>query len=335
MPEMEDRQHKRLKYSVKRPDVAQTADPDEDVQSTEFKLAVLASLHPDQSPEIHLDYLLEYEGCTDTASRALTADFGGGVKRKRLGATGYQSSLNAFASKRTVQSTSSTAPGKLLTKKGRTLHLYSPEDVEENAPCTIIHNFLPTSQADALLKELLQEAPTFVRGTFQLFDRTVQSPHTWKFYVDSAEAVREQETQFIYDGSIYESGVIQQTTPEMLKVSGIVKEAVNKEVQRRMRDYQPEAKKLKFQSPEDWEPNSSFVNCYDGAKESVGYHSDQLTYLGPRAIVGSLSLGVAREFRVRRTVPPGEASTVAIHLPHNSLLVMVGHINTNFPQVLC
>jgi hypothetical protein len=78
---------------------------------------------------------------------------------------------------------------------------------------------------------------------------------------------------------------------------------------------------------------------------SVGYHSDQLTYLGPRAIIGSISLGVAREFRVRKVVAkdeqPEEGSPkkvdsaakqltdradvegqIAIHLPHNSLLVM-------------
>jgi hypothetical protein len=78
---------------------------------------------------------------------------------------------------------------------------------------------------------------------------------------------------------------------------------------------------------------------------SVGYHADQLTYLGPRAIIGSLSLGVAREFRVRRIVARDDEDLatkaseiteksiqsseradsegqIAIHLPHNSLLVM-------------
>lgn len=72
---------------------------------------------------------------------------------------------------------------------------------------------------------------------------------------------------------------------------------------------------------------------------SVGYHADQLTYLGPRAIIGSLSLGVSREFRVRKIISKNEdepatkarkkddnnADTegqIAIHLPHNSLLVM-------------
>ena len=66
-----------------------------------------------------------------------------------------------------------------------------------------------------------------------------------------------------------------------------------------------------------------------------------MTYLGPRAVIGSLSLGVAREFRVRKIAPrdegdQGSNSTdkkadgsradtegqISIHLPHNSLLVM-------------
>lgn len=74
------------------------------------------------------------------------------------------------------------------------------------------------------------------------------------------------------------------------------------------------------------------MNCYDGARQSVGWHSDQLTYLGPRAVIGSISLGVAREFRVRRIIPQdgkdGAAEdadaegSISIHLPHNSLLVM-------------
>jgi len=68
----------------------------------------------------------------------------------------------------------------------------------------------------------------------------------------------------------------------------------------------------------------------------VGYHTDQLTYLGPRAIIGSISLGVAREFRVRKIVAAEAGSAegknvsqqgdaqgqIAMHLPHNSLLVM-------------
>ena len=126
----------------------------------------------------------------------------------------------------------------------------------------------------------------------------------------------------------------------MRLVSGDVQTAVNAEIKNRIARFYPDRKKLKYQSPKEWIPNAAFVNCYNGGQESVGYHSDQLTYLGPRAVIGSLSLGVAREFRVRRIVPREEAENaessgkrkdteradaegqIAIHLPHNSLLVM-------------
>jgi hypothetical protein len=111
-----------------------------------------------------------------------------------------------------------------------------------------------------------------------------------------------------------------------------VQEAVNKEIQHRIKTRYPDRKKLKYQCPDEWTPNAAFVNCYNGPHESVGYHSDHLTYLGPHAVIGSLSLGVAREFRVRRVVPKdadnrpiedGDAQgQISIHLPHNSLLVM-------------
>lgn len=128
----------------------------------------------------------------------------------------------------------------------------------------------------------------------------------------------------------------------MRRISSQVQEAVNAEVASRIKSHYLDGKKLKYQSPDPWTPNAAFVNCYAGGHESVGYHSDQLTYLGPRAIIGSISLGVAREFRVRRIVlqdsDPSSSTTAAtsaknkeeadasgqisIHLPHNSLLIM-------------
>lgn len=119
----------------------------------------------------------------------------------------------------------------------------------------------------------------------------------------------------------------------MRKVAPKVQQAVNNEIVIRIKTHY-KGRKLKYQSPGPWKPNAAFVNCYNGGTESVGYHSDQLTYLGPRAIIGSISLGVAREFRVRRIIPQDadikikpKASAdaegqIAIHLPHNSLLVM-------------
>lgn len=121
-------------------------------------------------------------------------------------------------------------------------------------------------------------------------------------------------------------------TPQLAKVKPVVEDAVNREIQHRIKTRYPGARKLKHQSPDPWAPNSAFVNCYNGAQESVGWHSDQLTYLGPRAVIGSVSLGVAREFRVRRVLPrdgddrsaedADAEGQISIHLPHNSLLVM-------------
>lgn len=118
-----------------------------------------------------------------------------------------------------------------------------------------------------------------------------------------------------------------------------VQAAVNQEIATRIKHHYPDGRKLKYQSPDDWLPNAAFVNCYKGGGESVGYHSDHLTYLGPRAVIGSISLGVAREFRVRKIVARDEddesergqpranvradvEGQISIHLPHNSLLVM-------------
>lgn len=295
--------------------------------STDFKLAVLASLHPDLGQEVLLDALLAADGSVDEASNHLL-----GVnktpsppkKQGRTSTVGYQSSLSSFTLKNGLTSPSK----KPLTRKGKTLHLYSPKDIEQHTPCSMIHNFLPKDLADALLNEILPETPTYTRDKFKLFDKVVESPHTMAFYVDSWDELHVQKTEYVYNGS-YVSDV-RKTLPVMLQVSSLVKEAVNKEIQRRIRDFYPDGKKLKYQSPEEWKPNSAFVNCYDGAKESVGYHSDQLTYLGPRAVIGSLSLGVAREFRVRKIVAhdddnisrADDEGQIAIHLPHNSLLVM-------------
>ncbi|KAF2703182.1 hypothetical protein K504DRAFT_463808 [Pleomassaria siparia CBS 279.74] len=73
----------------------------------------------------------------------------------------------------------------------------------------------------------------------------------------------------------------------------------------------------------------------DGDGDGDGDDTDlKLAYLGPRAIIGSLSLGVTREFRIRKIVAEdaehGKADDsladaqgqISIFLPHNSLLVM-------------
>ncbi|KAK8227650.1 hypothetical protein HDK90DRAFT_520082 [Phyllosticta capitalensis] len=298
-------------------------------ESTDFKLAILASLHPGLDQGLLLEALMTADGSVERASENL----GRNSTRKRPAGIGYQSSLSSFAA-----SAGPRGAAKRLTKKGKTLHLYSPEDIETHTPCSIIHNFLPAGAADALLREILGETPSYGRDQFKLFDRVVESPHTFCFYVDGFDDVERQRNDYVYNGASIAD--VRRTLPRMREVADAVRVAVNAEIRRRVDQFQGGVR-LRYQSPAEWLPNASFVNCYDGGAESVGFHSDQLTYLGPRAVIGSLSLGVAREFRVRRVVPRDDdddeektSSTktadpaadaegqIAIHLPHNSLLVM-------------
>lgn len=303
-------------------------------ETTDIKVATLASLFPDVDQSTLLDLLISADGSVDTVSASLSPQPPVSSPRKRSAVgTGHQTSLFSFRKTENEDGGSSSVKRRALTRKGQTLHLYAPEDVDAHTPCTIVHDFLPAQQAEDLLKELLEEAPSFGRQTFKLFDTTVQSPHSACFYVQSLEEESRQKTEYLYNGSYLSD--VRQITPHMRAVSSKVQAAVNHEIAKRIKLHYPQGKKLRYQSPQEWTPNAAFVNCYNGGSESVGYHSDQLTYLGPRAIIGSISLGVAREFRVRKVVARDGEDTarpkdqradaegqIAIHLPHNSLLVM-------------
>lgn len=327
--------------------------------STDIKLAILLSLFPAIKQDDLLDILVSCEGSVKAASSILSTqgsarDTPWIKKRAAGGSLGMQTSLSSHVFTMTedgiVKSINETGRKRRTppTKRGKTLHLYSPEDIAIYTPCTIIHNFLPAEDANKLLLELLDESKHLTRSEFQLFNRTVQSPHTHAVYVSTPEQHRQQTSEYTYGGT-YRSNV-RQATPQLRLVSRRVQTAVNDEIQKRIREVYPEGRKLQYQSPKEWKPNAAFVNCYNGPAESVGYHSDQLTYLGPHPVIGSLSLGVAREFRIRRILAQdddiGEASEdknsivskspqsqaassradaqgqISVHLPHNSLLIM-------------
>jgi hypothetical protein len=334
------------------------ADADDEDEPTDVKIAILSSLHPNLDQEDLLDILLAHDGSVSAASASLQTPR---PTKRSSGVVGSQSSLKFYSSTSAGDSRSpSPKKSRLLSKKGTTLHLYDPDDIAEHTPCTVIHNFLPPDDADKLLLELLEESKTFEKITFKLFDNVVSSPHTSSFYVESYDELNSQKQEYVYNGATltvsfepsripgHNHGVllltfclkdVRKITPQLAQVKGLVQEAVNREIQERIKTRYPNGRKLKYQSPRPWIPNAAFVNCYAGPQESVGWHSDQLTYLGPRAIIGSLSLGVAREFRVRRIVPkssdtgdsaggsntdadPDAEGQIGIHLPHNSLLVM-------------
>ena len=168
--------------------------------STELKLATLMSLRPELDQSLLLDLLISAEGSVHRVLANLEPAVERDQPRKRSAAgIGQQTSLSAFTAAAPFSSPSKKR--KVLTRKGDTLHLYSPEDIATNTPCSIIHNFLPSKEAEQLLEELLEESPTYERQTFKLFDNVVQSPHSACFYVDSLEDIKSQKTEFLYNGS--------------------------------------------------------------------------------------------------------------------------------------
>ncbi|KAI9794466.1 MAG: hypothetical protein M1833_000379 [Piccolia ochrophora] len=304
-----------------------------DEDTTETKLALIASLRPELKLDVVLEILLANHGSVERAIQALSAPKTSESPRKKAARSHVSRQTSLLFPHVAQLQRVNAGVAKSFTKKGKTLHLYSPDDVATHTPCSIIHNFLDPVDAQNLLTELLLEARSFEKQSFKVFDNVVQSPHTACFYVETLEEQTTQRTEYVYNGSYLT------LTPQMRHVSPKVQEAVNHEIDKRIKGHYPGGKKLRYQSPRQWIPNAAFVNCYDGGGESVGFHSDQLTYLGPRPIIGSLSLGVSREFRIRKVIPrdrAGHASgdrknddaradaegQISVHLPHNSLLVM-------------
>lgn len=172
----------------------------EDDEPTEVKLAVLSSLYPNFPQEALLDTLLEHEGSVSDASASLHApETSLGISPKpsptKTSSAVAQTSLRKFAAPRPSYDDGAPSPkkAKLLSRKGATLHLFDPDDIAEHTPCSIIHNFLPPGLANSLLKEMLEEAKSFEKITFQLFDNVVSSPHTSSFYVETFDEMQRQK----------------------------------------------------------------------------------------------------------------------------------------------
>lgn len=174
-------------------------------ESTDIKLAILSSLHPDIDQETLLDILLAHDGDVEATTEALKTRHLTSRKPSSSNTVTSQTSLRSFAvDSSSMPSDLSSPPSKrtkVLSKKGQTLHLYDPKDIAEHTPCSIIHNFLPAAEANALLIELLEESKTFEKITFKLFDNVVSSPHTSGFYVGTAKELQEQKHDYVYNGA--------------------------------------------------------------------------------------------------------------------------------------
>lgn len=70
--------------------------------------------------------------------------------------------------------------------------------------------------------------------------------------------------------------------------------------------------------------NSVLANLYRNGHDSMGWHSDNESELGPQPVIASLSLGAVRRFRLKPRRAEGARDAHTIELGHGSLLRMAG-----------
>ncbi|KAI0306553.1 hypothetical protein B0F90DRAFT_1690866 [Multifurca ochricompacta] len=212
------------------------------------------------------------------------------------------------------------------------LMLSSPSLVAQHTPCTLHLGVLPSELASRLFYTMLYEAQDWSRNQWWLFGRLVESPHRSSLYIrhpvdGSNEASWQGITRAWYNGR--QSETLKEFPSPMEEACRIIEKTVNVEMRKRRRSPlewggdpdDPDGQKF------TWRANFAAANCYEGAKEGVGFHSDRLTSIGPYPTIASLSLGTRRVFRLREVIALDEIGqrtpkTFDITLPHNSLCIM-------------
>ncbi|KAF9532321.1 hypothetical protein CPB83DRAFT_847645, partial [Crepidotus variabilis] len=205
--------------------------------------------------------------------------------------------------------------------------LSTPEMVAKHTPCTLHYSILPPELACQLFYSMIDLSKGWKKNKWWLFDRVVESPHLTSFFARQTDGLDDdvawqEAAQFWYNGRPTDPP--SKFSPEMEEACQYIEKTVNEVTKTR-----PRFKKEwggGFGDPH-WRANVAASNCYQGGKESVGFHSDQLTYLGPYPTIASLSLGTRRTFTLREVVPNEQttlrkAQTFNIPLPHNSLTIM-------------
>lgn len=208
------------------------------------------------------------------------------------------------------------------------LTLTNPSMVSQHTPCTMHLSILPPELSCKLFYTMLDLSQSWKRNKWWLFDRLVESPHRTSFYARKTDGVEsdnswQEAAQYWYNGRQTDPPEV---FPDVMEEACLyVENMVNEEIQKRHR--LPLEWAGRGSEGQIWRANVAASNCYEGTKDSVGFHSDHLTYLGPYPTIASLSLGTTRIFRLREVVPSEEihsrtAQTFNIPLPHNSLVIM-------------
>ncbi|THH04455.1 hypothetical protein EW145_g5511 [Phellinidium pouzarii] len=219
------------------------------------------------------------------------------------------------------------APDQPTVVRNPPLTLSNPAMVAQHTPCTLHYSILPPELACELYYTMLDAAQGWSRNKWWLFDRIVVSPHLTSFFarVDGFELEGEPEEAWKEAAQLWYNG-------------------------RKSDPPHPFPEEMEAAFPLEWggssgtdgmtwRANVAAANCYQGTKEGVGFHSDQLTNLGPYPTIASLSLGTTRIFRLREVVPSIEADkrharTYNVPLPHNSLIIMHASTQERFKHCI-
>ncbi|KAF3904444.1 hypothetical protein ABW21_db0209426 [Orbilia brochopaga] len=171
---------------------------EEEDESTDYKLALLSSLHPSLPHDHLLELLLACNGSVEAASELAS-------KPRPSTSITTQSSLSTFLATPSQQSKKIPFPLPPIPKF-KTLHLTTPSQVPFHAPATLHTPFLSPATANQLLSECLAEVPSFGRYEFRLFDRNVSSPHTAAFYVATSTMAKQHTSAggYLYNGTTLE-----------------------------------------------------------------------------------------------------------------------------------
>ncbi|KAI0957421.1 hypothetical protein AcW1_005818 [Taiwanofungus camphoratus] len=229
------------------------------------------------------------------------------------------------------------------------LTLATPQLVAQHTPCTLHPSILPPELACRLFYTMLDASRNWQRNRWWLFDRLVESPHRTSFYTRRSNALSaiddhdmQEAAQYWYNGR--QTDPPSSFSPAMEEACEIIERVVNAEMRRRKRfplewGGGPLQGGMPLEDKVIWRANVAAANCYEGAKESVGFHSDQLTYLGPYPTIASLSLGTSRLFRLREVIPVDDREkrsprTYNIPLSHNTLIIMHASTQETFKHAV-
>ncbi len=147
--------------------------------------------------------------------------------------------------------------------------------------------FFAVEEANRLFSSLT-DTVAWQQDTIRLYGRVMNQPRLTAWYGDAGRS-------YTYSGITMNP---QPWTPDLIHIRQRVEEVAGVDF------------------------NSVLLNQYRNEKDSVAWHSDDESELGPNPVIASVSFGASRRFQFKHKTDPEQRATV--ELTHGSLLLMRG-----------